>query len=232
MSAVWTLTAVGGAAQQQAPPPEPPAPASAAGSAADEQVKLQVRNFEAILRSAVESGGRRLQKRADEMLPVAPTLAMVGEPVVLGAPHPDGGFVFTVQVPDILPSGVQITMMQMQRNSAARPVATAPDKVAAAGVVPDDPVRPVRPPFNPDREYSDFVREALIEAMIENSQALGVGSTGDLVVIASVPDAVRRNPLDTSRLLILSVKGEHIQAYRQGRINKEEMKLRVGDRRF
>lgn len=199
----------------------------------DDQQKSQVRSFAAVLRAAVEVGGQRLQKRVVEEVPAAPSLAMAGDPDVLGLPHPDGGFVFTVQVPDILPSFFPIFNIQQRRQQqgaggGARPVTTDPvDKP-----VPVDPDKSLVSSFDPDREYSDFVREGLIEAMVENSQALRIADGGQLVIVASVTAAVRRNPLDTSRLLILSIKAEDLAAYRQGRITKDEVKLRITDRRF
>ena len=196
------------------------------------QLKVQVRNFEAILRAAVESGGRRLAARAQEALPdLQVRMAMVGEPSTLGVPLPEGGLLFTVQVPDIMPSYlmmVEMVQRRMQPQQGVRPVSTAPPGTAA---VPEDPMKPLAG-FIPDREYSDFVREALMDAMVENSLALNVGNTADLIIVATVPDNVRRDPLDNSRLLILSVKGEHLTAYRQGKISKDEAKLKIVDRRF
>jgi hypothetical protein len=193
------------------------------------QLKVQVRNFEAVLRAAVEDGGRRLQLRAKQVLSVAPELRLASQPAVLGAPLPDGSVVFTVEVPDLMATGLNLFSMMIEREkNMNRPVATAPDRPApeAGGEVP------VIPPFDPTKEYSDFVRESLIDAMIENSQALRLADSVDLVVIASVTQGVRRNPLDTSRLLILSVKGEHLTAYRQNRLTKDEVKQRIVDRRF
>ena len=215
---------------QQLPVPDAAGQALPPSTRSADQQKSQVRSFAAVLRAAVEVGGQRLQKRVAEEVPTAPSLAMAGEPDVLGMPHPDGGFVFTVQVPDILPSFFPILAWQQRQQRAgvagsARPVTTDPvDKPV--------PVVPDKSAFDPDQEYSDFVREGLIEAMIENSQALGIAETGQLVIVASVTAAVRRNPLDTSRLLILSIKSEDLAAYRQGRITKDEVKLRITDRRF
>jgi hypothetical protein len=68
--------------------------------------------------------------------------------------------------------------------------------------------------------------------MVENSHALKLGDAGELVVVASVTDTVRRNPLDNSRLLILSLTSEYLTAYRQNRITKDEVKKLIKDRRF
>jgi hypothetical protein len=233
MSAALSLTGAVSASQVQQPPP--PAPASPSTPAEEgqsalvqlEQQKRQARSFAAVLRAAVEGGGQRLQKRVVEIVPTAPSLEMAGDPDIVGAPLPDGGFVFHVQVPDILPSFFPLFNMIQRRQQGvegARPVATSPpDKTA-----PDLAVAA----FDPDREYSDFVREGLIEAMIENSHALGISETGHLVVVASVTAAVRRNPLDTSRVLVLSLTGEDLTSYRQTRLSKEELRARIRDRRF
>ena len=219
-----SLVALG--AQQQALP-APPADQQIEAQLID-QLKVQVKNFEAVLRTAVEDGGRRLQMRAKEALELAPELRLVSEPAVLGAPLPDGGIVFTVEVPDLMQTWVDI-LTYMQKRNNNRPVATAPPDPT----LPERGSGPVIPNFDPNKEYSDFVRAGLIEAMVENSQALRLADSADLVVIASVAQIVRqRNPLDTSRLLILSLKGEHLTAYRQNRITKDEVKQRIVDRRF
>ena len=237
MSAALSLSGAVSVAEAQLPPPVPavdpaiPDPQQPPSPDPVEQRKQQARSFAAVLRSAVEIGGQRLQKRVQEIVPTAPSLGMAGEPDIVGAPHPDGGFVFHVQVPDILPSYVPLlSLWQRQQPNPRRPVATAPpgpetDKMAGA-VGPDAAV------FDPDREYATFVREGLIEAMIENSHALGIGEDGHLVVVASVTAAVRRNPLDTSRLLILSLTGADLVAYRQNRLSKDEIRARILDRRF
>jgi hypothetical protein len=241
MSAALSLSSAVVTADRQAqlPPPAPavdPAIADAQQPPSPdqlEQVKQQARSFAAVLRSAVEIGGQRLQKRVLEIVPTAPSLGMAGEPDIVGAPHPDGGFVFHVQVPDILPSyGPLVTWWQRQQEQGVnpRPVSTA-RPAAVADKAPGN-LAPEAAVFDPDREYSEFVRDGLIEAMIENSHALGIGEDGHLVVVASVTAAVRRNPLDTSRLLILSLRGEDLVAYRQNRLTKEEVRARVRDRRF
>ena len=215
------------AAQQALPPAIPeqqPAP-PAVNQLTPEQQKDQVRSFAAVLRAAVEGGGQRIQQRIFDIIRDAPPLAMAGEPDVLGVPYPDGGFVFYVQVPDILP--VYLTMFQVLKNrQEARPVGTNP--VERVG---DEAAKGADPVFDPDREYGEFVRAGLIEAMIENSQALGI-TEGRLVVIASVTAAVRRDPLNTRRSLILSISADDLAAYRQGRLTKDEIRKRIVDRRF
>lgn len=233
VSAALSLAGAAVSAQQAASPPAAPPPAPVAEQTSDalqiDQLKMQVRSFEAVLRTAVENGGRRLAKRAEEVFPMTPPLAMAGEPAVLGLPHPDGGFTFTVQVPDILSAYAPIVNILRERPNSMG--AAGPTRVGATGVVADDPVTP-RADFNPDQEYSDYVREALIDAMLENSSGLSITGTHKLVVVASVSNAVRRNPLDVSRLLILSVEGDQLMAYRQGKLTKAELRLKVVDRRF
>jgi hypothetical protein len=223
--------------QAQLPPSAPTIDPAGTGGAQRspeqlQQRKQQARSFAAVLRSAVEMGGQRLQKRVVEIVPMAPSLAMAGDPDIVGSPHPDGGFVFHVEVPDILPSFFPIFNMRRQQGlDPARPVATAPPAAAEADKTPGT-LSPAAAAFDPDREYSEFVREGLIEAMIENSHALGISEDGHLVVIASVTAAVRRNPLDPSRLLILSLRGADLLAYRQNRLTKEEVRARIQDQRF
>jgi hypothetical protein len=215
-------------AAQQAPVPAVPEQAApgTARQLTPEQEKDQVRNFAYVLRAQVERGGQRLAQRVTEIVADAPQLGMAGTPDVLGAPHPDGGFVFTVQVPDIQPSFLYLFGMRLRQQQGARPVTTNPTDPRVV-----DPPKSADLAFDPGREYGEFVRAGLMDAMVENSQALGIAD-GRLVVIASVTAEARRDPLENSRLLILSIKGEDLAAYRQGRITKDEVLQRITDRRF
>ena len=82
----------------------------------------------------------------------------------------------------------------------------------------------------PDVAYTKAVREALIDAMIENSGPIPVGADEWLTVAAR--DNVPRDPLvpgDTAGLntLIFRVKGSDLAAFRAGRLTLEEARRHV-----
>jgi hypothetical protein len=78
--------------------------------------------------------------------------------------------------------------------------------------------------------YTNAVREALIDAMIENSGPIPVGAEEWLTVAAR--DNVPRDPLmpgDTAGLntLIFRIKGSDLAAFRAGRLTLEDARRHV-----
>jgi hypothetical protein len=215
-------TAAPAAAQQATETPDP--------------AKSQILMFEMGLRKAVESGGQRLAQRALQLVPGV-VLAPGDEPVVRGVPIPEYGFYFDVQIPDILQSGLQL--FEMVRGTSAGnagPVrASAGDqRVEATGsLVTADPMAP-NAAFDPDREYTEYVREALIDAMLDNSGLLPLTDNDWLMLSASGFDRPIGNPLYRmdSRKLILRIKGADLLLLRQGKISRDEAKHRIIEKRF
>lgn len=202
-----------------------------------ENLKYQVRSFEVQLRLAVERGGQNFQQRLNAVLPIPFDLVWASTPIVRGVPLPEQGFVFDVQIPDIL----QTPRVLSRGKSIAPPeVTTPPGGVKATSVEKDDPMTfsPVRrgptAPFDPDQEYANLVRAALIDAMLDNSAALPITPAERLTVVGSVFDGMMSpSPvIGDSRKLILSIKGEDLLALRQGKLNREAAKERIVDRRF
>lgn len=109
--------------------------------------------------------------------------------------------------------------------------------VAAAASIQAVPVETARQTANdpgivddPESAYTHEVKTALIEAMLNNSQALGVKADEWLTIVAR--DGAPTNPqspaaaLDSSKQII-SVKGSTLAAYRAGTISIDEARKLV-----
>ena len=182
-------------AAQQSAAVVPPAPASqTVGMTEEEKADLnrRLRRFQAVLQSAVENGGSRLADRAQKVVNGVVDLAMNGTPQINPVFIPGVGIHFDVQVPDILASSLAM-WSYIYKRQLATPVANnaAGDKVTANGVVRPDPMVPVVPDFEPDKEYATFVRQELIDVMIESWSVLPLKAEDKLVVSARVPAQVQ-----------------------------------------
>jgi hypothetical protein len=186
-----------------------------------------------VLGRGIETAGRNFAARAREMAPeMMPVAFQTGEtPNVTGvAIHDMGLYVFHVQVPGI---GLTLQVMNLMVN---RPQfgATPPQPVSGrgrvepAGVIEPDPMGPApRPDFLV--EYRNQVREALIDAIVDNSGSLPMDSNDTLVVIAGGVDAPVANPLyrTPTRRLVLRAKASDLAAFRENRISRDEAKKRI-----
>lgn len=225
------------AAQQPQPLPE----------GLDTQTRYQIRQYEGLVKNAVLRAAQQLADRASTLVPGV-LLAPSTEPVVRFVPTPEGP-VFDVQIPLLLDAGpVLLRMMQSQQQqqqqlrpvqqSNAVPVAQSPDRVTGAGVVTADPVTksPVvggGPEFDPDKEYTAFTREALIDVLLDNSGAVPV-KEGQRLEIAASGIEVTRGALypDNSRKLVLVIGAADLTAFRQGKITRDEAKARIKEARY
>jgi hypothetical protein len=108
---------------------------------------------------------------------------------------------------------------------------------AASGVAPATETAP-EPKLSPEVEsvledpglaYTNAVKAALVDAIIEYSAPFQLAPTDWLTVAARDQDGTRLqpgDPYDVSTMLI-RVRGDEIAAYRAGRLTKEEMRKRV-----
>ena len=222
LSALWFVVLATGTAAQTAVEPR------------DEAFKRSVMQFEMSLRGAVQAGGQRLAERAKQVVPLVDL--STDPPIIRGVPVP-GGLHFDVQAPDIQSTLLAMDMM-MNVRPPGRPVtpAVASTRVVAAGggVVEPDPMTPPRaePTFDPNASYSAFVREALIDAMLDSSGVLKLQDTEYLTVSASGADNPYANPLYRDRKLVMWISGADLAAFRQGKISRDEAKARIHDERF
>lgn len=208
VAAAAALMVPGLAAAQSQTPPENPA-------------RSQAFVFERALRGAVELGGQQLAKRALVMAPEF--LLSTEEATVRGVKLTGYGFYFDVQVPDIQSTMIVLDMMaaRQRREGPSQPV-------SALGSVEDDPMT-VSPAFNTDREYSTYVREALVDAMLDSSGVLTVGPEERLTVAVSGIERRGPNPLyrSESGKLIMTIIGADLIDLRQGRLSRDEAKQRI-----
>ena len=142
---------------------------------------------------------------------------------------PDYGPVFDVQIPEILDTGLELFRILASRGipPGARPA--EPGRVNAAGALVTAP----DPPFDPDKEYTKFMRLALIDAMLDNALALPIPEGQKLTIIAGGISGGPANPLGAEeRKLILRLRSEDLLALRQGRITRDEARQRILESRY
>jgi hypothetical protein len=149
---------------------------------------------------------------------------------------PDYGYTFNVVIPGIgVTSALLFREVQKQAGSQSgvMPVTGSRGTSATSAANPDAMIKSPVVPYDPDKEYAEKVRLALIEALVENSAALPLVPGQRLQIAAGPAPQVLPNPLDPdSRKLILTVKGEDLIAYRQGKLKREELLATIMERRF
>lgn len=222
-----------------------------ASSKEDEQVKARQRisTMEGVLERAVSNGAENMLRRVRTVTPDAPMLS--GVPQVRGFRLDGYGVFFDVEVPALrLPvtwplrymiednrAAVAATLAELRTLIADQPVRERDrfellaQRLESRAVTPRTAPRQADPVITePDVAYTDAVRESLIDAMIENSGPIPVGTDEWLTVAAR--DNAPRDPLmpgDTAGLntLIFRVKGSDLAAFRAGRITLEEARRQV-----
>lgn len=222
------------AAQQSAPTPQ------VSGDDQLDQTRREVRTFEIVLFQAIEAAGQKLAKWA---APVAPTVMLTpaADPIITGLPLPDSSLIFEVRIPELLPGGVMIyndyarfakPTIVTPRPTQGQAQQVADARVSTTTVIDDDPMKTA--PATPDKMYSDFVRLGLMDAILDSSSVLSLRDSQWLTVAVVPVDVAITNPLyrNTSRKLILSIKGEDLAAFRAGKITRDEAKERIVDTRF
>jgi hypothetical protein len=182
---VVLINPVGARAQQLPELPENPA-------------RDQAFVFERALRGAVELGGQQLAKRALVLFPEF--ILSTEEATVRGVKLGGYGFYFDVQVPDIQSTTIVLDMMaaRQRRGGPSQPV-------SAMGGVTDDPMTVPPPVFDTDREYSAYVRAALIDTILDSSGVLSVSPDDYLTVAVSGIERRGPNPLyrpSSSKLML------------------------------
>lgn len=88
---------------------------------------------------------------------------------------------------------------------------------------------------DPSEAYTQEVKSALIDAMVENSGPLGIGPDEWLTLAARDNVQIDRfTPGDPSEVstIVLRIKGSDLAAYRTGKITLEEVRKRVDVREF
>jgi len=239
-TAAVLLTAVPAWAAQSGQLASGPTPVSP--SATDGPARSATFTYEMVLRGVVVLGGQKLAQQAATIVPGG-ILAFSEQPIVRGVKLDGWGYFFDVQAPNIESTIMALDMMNQSRRG--RPGAPQPSAnpdvqavggraiVSATGVVEPDPMaEDLTAPGGPDRAYSKYVREALIDALLDSSAMLPLGADDHLTIAAQGIDQPGSNPLYQSRKLMLTIKGSDLQDMRQGRITRDQAKARISEGRF
>jgi hypothetical protein len=197
----------------------------------------QVQGFENNLRTAIERAGGQVADWARGIVPDI-NLRLESQPRVTGIVLPEGeGMLFLVEVPGI--EGTSVQLWDLSRRMAQ----SATNPLARGG----DPVRPVTstapataPPAtvaafnaNPEQQYSDLTRQALVDAMLDYANALPIREGQLLTLSVGVASTEPANPLAAiPRRLYLRLKGEDLVALRQNRISRDEARARIREFRY
>jgi hypothetical protein len=190
--------------------------------------------YEHALRSAVSLGGQRLALEARAVVPEV--VLTTEQPIVRGLRLPGYGFVFDVQAPNIQSTVLVWEMLlstrppdQRAARQAVQPVADG--RTAAMGVVDADPMA-APSGFDATSAYPSYVREALIDAMLDSSSVLLLGTDERLTIAASGIEEPNTNPLYRERKLIITINGSDLQDFRQGRLTRQQARERIEEGRF
>lgn len=136
------------------------------------------------------------------------------------------GVFFAVEIPGVQPSVASLQALRermLQGDSRANPPQAMRTAEGAASA----------PMFNPDAEYVELVKNALIDAMVDYSKPLDLQSHEWLTVAAGDGD----EPLNPAFLvqrstMILRVRGSDIVDYLAGRLSKDAVRKKVEVRKF
>jgi hypothetical protein len=124
------------------------------------------------------------------------------------------------------------TLQRIQRNVGPVPAAAGADRVEAAALAPAGATPP--PVLDPSEAYTQEVKSAIVDAMIQYSGALHIGVNEWLTVAAK--DNEPTNPLTQGdpdvMTILLRIKGSDLAAYRAGRLTIDEARTRVEIREF
>jgi hypothetical protein len=209
----------------------------AANTPLSDATRNQVEGFVGSLRLAIDSAASKLNERARQAWPgVVIRLDYQTPPIVTGLLLPDSGAIFHVLIPAIADVDWKLAAMIAARRAAPPPPpGVGGGRTVANGTVADpDPATPVVPPLTePDKEYTTFMRLALIDALVDHALSLPIPSGQYLTVIADELPSQPLSPFDPrSRTLILQLKSEDLIALRENRITRDEAKARIKESRY
>ena len=119
----------------------------------------------------------------------------------------------------------QVGPVQAQSRDSSEGAAVAANTVMAANAPPvmDDP----------DRQYTDAVKSALIDAMLDHSLSMDLGTEEWLTVAARQSEGpLSNNQLYDVSTIVLRVKGSDLAAYMADRTKRADVRLKVDVRVF
>lgn len=189
----------------------------------------QIEVFESSLRAAIASAGNQLATRARQVVPNI-KLQFESDAMIVPIILPQGeGLQFIVDVPGIEPRSA--SAWELARLIGARPELTG-SRTNGSGS-PNAPVATPKPDgvpvvtmLEPEKEYSVFAHDALVNALLDNAFALPIkdGQTLTLIV-GNGTIGLPADPLAPPvKMLYLRMKGEDLTALRQNRITRDQAK--------
>jgi hypothetical protein len=238
IAAAATLLCAGGSAAQ--------APKSGELEQVKQRQKISL--MEGVLVRAVSNGADNLMRQVKHLMPDVPMLT--GAPEVRGFRLDGYGVFFDVEVPALrLPltwtlryvvdnnrlavnaALAQLRAMAVEQPAQERERLETFFRQMEERNMPQAPTAPMDPAVrDPNEAYTRAVKEALVDAMIESSGPLNLGTDEWLTVAAR--DNVPNDPLvpgDATDLksVIFKIKGGDLAAFRTGQITLEQARTRV-----
>ena len=216
---IATLVAAGHAVAAQTPGQTQVAP----------EAKHQVALFEGSLRAAIEKAGGDMLKRASEVVPDI-RLRFEAEIRVYSAILAEGDM-FMVDVPAIEATSLQMFTFLLKTSPAQASRMSNPVDPANSSAGSAPPAAPSM--MNPDLLYSEFTRQALVDAMLDNGITLPLKEGQRLTVVVGVPGGIASGQIGGApRKLYLSIKSEDLLALRERKIDREEARKRIEENRY
>ena len=216
-------------------------PAAPPANAVDPR-KPAVLSFETNLREAVDLAGQRMTERAYQIAPVQ--IVQTRAATVTGVPLEGFGYHFTVQIPAVSGSGLMMLEMALKNQQQLSPgpiwapsrnvSQTAGAERVGANVVAPDPVS--RPPVTEaslNKMYTDFVKDALVDTIVDTAGVL-ILADADRLVVTARGDDVLTNQLErlNTRQLMLTIKGVDLNLLRSGKITRDQVRDRIEVKAF
>ena len=129
---------------------------------------------------------------------------------------------------------VEANTTQGMVTSNSQGVAAGAAKQAGVSPAPAAPPTPAERSIwskDPNRAYTDAVTRALVDAMIDYSAPMQIGPDQWLTVAARDDEGrdtlAPPDPMEEVVTMIYRIKGSDLQEYRQGRIDRDEVRRRV-----
>jgi hypothetical protein len=198
-----------------------------------DRLRADVGTFEIVLQRAIDKAVLETSQWAQQVVPNV--VMSAAEPVVHGIPVGDTSITFNVEVGSMLGVNLWQLMQQRLQPQPPDPSVGVAQRVGSQIVEGDSSGAP-GPPVTSNaagKQYSEYVRQAVIDAILDNSGVLQLKDEQTLAV-AVIPTSVSgpgpyRN---SSATLILSIKGADLEQLRQGKISRDEAKRRIVETHF
>jgi hypothetical protein len=210
-----------------------PTPSTLSNAQID-RLRADVGTFEMLLQRAINRATLEMRDWAQQIVPNV-ALMQAANPVVHGVPAGDVSITFNVEVAELL--GVDIWQVIHERQRPQPDPSGGVQRVGSVGaqIVPADPATPPAPRVttaDANKQWSEFVRQAVINAILDNSGVLPLKEDQILAVAVTPANVTGPTPGSASRTLILSIKGADLEQLRQGKISRDEAKRRITETHF